>query len=240
MELFQHGSVKPEYSADVPYDLAAVVGRIRTYISENGLKPNDRLPPERDLALKMDLPRGMLRRGLAFMGERGEVWRHVGKGTFVGRSSATAVFTGAQLIGTTPSEVIESRLVLEPRLAAFAALRATSQDIARLQELAAKSRTARSFEEGQKFNDALHRTIAVAARNELLLWMFDGLFSIRAATNWGRLLPVEDTAQRDRYCAEHERCVEAIAVRDVAGAETAMRGHIESLRKHIEAQVPKW
>ncbi|TGP67323.1 GntR family transcriptional regulator, partial [Mesorhizobium sp. M2D.F.Ca.ET.224.01.1.1] len=50
---------------------------LRDFVEAEGLQPGDRLPPERDLAVKLGLPRTALRRMLAEMEQEGRLLRHV-------------------------------------------------------------------------------------------------------------------------------------------------------------------
>ena len=59
---------------------------LKDFIEAEGLEPGDRLPPERDLAFKLGLPRTALRRMLASLEKEGRLIRHVGRGTFIGSS----------------------------------------------------------------------------------------------------------------------------------------------------------
>ncbi len=218
------------FGADVP------VERLRAFIREGGYQPNQRLPPERDLALRLGLPRNRLRETLAMLERAGEVWRHVGRGTFVGAprdefdlSDATAI---ARL--TNPFEVIEARLLLEPRLAAIAATRATEADLARMEDCVRKGRLSSDGITSQKCGDLLHRAVAQATRNNLLLSLFEMIYAVREATTWGRLKPALLTITRlEKQWNEHGAIVRAIRERDSVAAARVMRQHIDDVRLEL-------
>jgi len=56
-----------------------------------------RLPPERELAVLLGVSRSGLREGLEILEAEGRIWRHVGKGTFVGPRPIQAA-TGLDLV----------------------------------------------------------------------------------------------------------------------------------------------
>lgn len=210
-----------------------VVETLRNHIRAHKYHYNQKLPAERELASTLGLPRNQIRQAMAELEILGEVWRHVGKGTFVGTRSQKAAPQIIGLVQTNPDEIIEARLLFEPRLAALAAVRGTDHDFQTLRDLIAEGTGTTDFDAGQALNDRLHRAIAVATHNNLMIWMFDGLFAVRQATQWGKLQSIQNEAERQGVWIEHAALVEAITSRDVRGAERLMHEHLDSLRKRI-------
>src|SRR5689334_1413195 len=90
----------------------------------------NQLPPERELVTRLKLSRSALREGLEVLEAQGRIWRHVGQGTFVGNRPTPLPASLAMITShTSPSEVLETRLLVEPLLARMAALRATDAEI---------------------------------------------------------------------------------------------------------------
>src|SRR4051812_14429127 len=58
--------------------------QLRAYLAQKEHAPSTRLPPERVLSEILGVTRNELRKALAVLEAQGELWRHVGKGTFVG------------------------------------------------------------------------------------------------------------------------------------------------------------
>lgn len=195
-----------------------------------------RLPPERVLCSELEISRGTLRRALERLEARGRIWRHVGRGTFVG-ARPVKPDGGISLLSaaTSPDELMEMRLIFEPQIARLAATRATRQEIARMEECVKKTGAVSESEAYELWDAKLHRSIAEAAHNKLLLAIFDAMNEVRRMTEWGRL---RDRAIRSRkvqlsWWAQHARFVAAIAERDGPRAEHEARQHVESVRMQV-------
>lgn len=210
--------------------LSEVVHRVRVFIQEHGYALHDRLPPERQLAESIAVSRAQLREALASMESSGEIWRHVGKGTFISALGVTqSIGCVPQLAKlTTPMEIMEARLFLEPKLASLAAIHASEIAIAEIESFLKKGLTTSDIVASQGFGDDLHRAIARAAKNSLLLSMFETIYAVRDATNWGRLKPTRQTeAALALQWQQHKAFVNTIRERDPPAAERAMRQHLE-------------
>ena len=66
--------------------------QLKAYLAQLNLPENARLPAERELCDVLGVSRGELRKALALLEAEGEVWRHVGKGTFLGARPPDGTF----------------------------------------------------------------------------------------------------------------------------------------------------
>jgi DNA-binding FadR family transcriptional regulator len=76
-------------------------------------------------------------------------------------------------------------MAIEPALARLAALRGTQADFDKLFEAADASRDARDPISDEKADAAFHRRIAVAARNPLLVTIFEAVLMSRLTAHGG-------------------------------------------------------
>ena len=223
------------------------LAKLRRLLGGDRYPLNSRLPAERKLAVELGVGRSALREGLAMLEAEGKIWRHVGKGTFVGGRPITTS-SDLSLVSrlTSPAEVLEVRLFIEPRIANLAAINATAADIAHMHRCLSKiencfrgpnsKRAGRVFDQ---WDGTLHRAIAEAAHNELLLALFDAINAVRSQTAWGRLQEKAMTRGRHRvYCQQHRAFVEAIAERDPNRAEVSMWDHIVAVQKNLLGTEP--
>src|SRR6267142_936142 len=126
--------------APVDDSLAAerVVTHIERLIQAGQLKPGDRLPPERELALQIKVSRPSVRAGLRSLAAVGIVEARHGAGSFI-TSGPPKLSTGplslmAALHGFTRDDMFDARRVLEVAAAALAAERATGDNLATMSE----------------------------------------------------------------------------------------------------------
>lgn len=209
--------------------------KLRPLLASERFPINSRLPSERELAVQLDVSRSALREALELLEAEGKIWRHVGQGTFVGTRPVKQA-TGLSLVSdmTNPAEVMEVRLIIEPQTARLAALRATADDVAHMRHCLRKSTAARDPKTYEQWDGTLHRAIAEAARNTLLLATFDAVNAVRTQTSWGRMRAATLTPERQKaYNKQHHDFIDAIAERDMARAEALMREHITTVRDSL-------
>lgn len=210
----------------------AALTQLRAFLAQKELPPSTRLPPERELSELLGVSRGDLRKALSVMEKHGELWRHVGKGTFIGARPVAEMSSIAEIAAlTNPGEVMRARLAIEPELAREAALHATAGDIAEMKLCVSGARGAETWRQYENWDNRLHRAIAVAGHNALLLAIFDTVNAVRRTVVWGRLRDDSPHPPAGHHSfAEHAAIVEAIEERDLAQAAARMRHHLETVQ----------
>jgi DNA-binding FadR family transcriptional regulator len=209
--------------------------QLRALLDDGRFSADQRLPPERHLAAQIGIGRRALRRALEVLEAEGRIWRHQGKGTFLGPRPVHPQ-TGLEELSsrTNPLEVMDVRLEIEPVLARLASLRASNGDVERLLHLAEKTATSTDADGYELWDSALHRAIAEAAGNSLLLAIFDMVDRIRQDTNWQVLRERARSKERlSAYVEQHRRVIAAISQREAQAAERAMREHLELVRDSL-------
>jgi DNA-binding FadR family transcriptional regulator len=213
-----------------------VLTLLQAYLATTPLPASGRLPPERGLAEALGVSRAELRKALAALEAEGQLWRHVGKGTFLGARPLAAITGVAELARATPAgEMLRARLVLEPQLAGLAARRRSAAQLAAMAEaIAASRRPALSWRAYEGQDARLHREIAAAAGNAPLLHLFDELAAIRRALTWDRARERPDGPPPDHPSfAEHDAIAAAIAAGEAERATQAMHDHIAAVHRLI-------
>ncbi len=203
--------------------------------SKHDYSPGTRLPPERTLCTSLGISRSALREAFEIMEAGGRIWRRVGKGTFFGgppENHNTKVIH--LLTSTSPSEIMEARSLIEPRIARSAALKATDEEIAKMTYYLKKSMKAHNEQTHDKWDQTLHMAIVKATKNNILIAVCEAINEVRNQSQWRGLGKIVFTPARiSGYHQQHTAIVEAIANRSPERAERFMQKHLEAVKQSI-------
>ncbi len=208
---------------------------LRDRIESGEWPKGSQLPPERELAQEYVVARNTVRRALHDLVADGLLTRHVGRGTFVRDNCATTSDPLLmQLRGVSPSDLLETRLIIEPTAAALAAGRATRSDLITIREALEGSLAARDVEGFEAWDARLHLAIFQAARNEVLILHCRAIGEVRNQPKWFQLKKRSLSPDRMAlYDAHHRRIVAAIIESDAPAAADAMREHLQVVQDNI-------
>lgn len=206
------------------------------------LSAGSKLPTERALVDRLGVGRTAIRSALAVLERDGSIIRHVGRGTFVADTPAVGATSAVGATGsvapgvtqTSPAEIMQTRLLVEPEIAALAAGQATQSDIDHLRHCLNRSEQAAGYTDFEGWDSALHRGIALAAHNALLLRLFDTMNAARDLPVWGGIKRRTATPERrSGYETSHRAVVDALADRDPELARNQMRSHLLDVRQNL-------
>lgn len=190
-----------------------------------------RLPSEPELCKLLGMRRNRVRKALRTLEAQGLIWRHVGKGTFVGQPSLGAEDL-QRLVN--PQDAFEARLVVEPTITSFAAQRATPDDLRAMRQCLAELRSRQtSYLEWRIWRDRLHRLIAAAARNPMLLGIVDLIFANTEVGLIHRMDQVFGNTSLEDFNRELETIVSALEDRDPVRAESLMRAYLLGIKRRL-------
>ncbi len=212
-----------------------VLEQIRQQIFSGRLKPGDKLPSERELAQRFRVSRSSVRDAIQALQTLRLVRSRQGGGTSVCDISADSLASPlSQALADRQgmvAELIEARKLIEPALAARAALNASDEEIGRLEDLLRRQKEkVRKREPIIEEDSELHYTIALAARNTVVRRMVDLLMDLlRESRARGMQVP----GRPQRSLAGHRRIVAAIRRRDPRAAHAAMLRHIREIEEIV-------
>lgn len=215
-------------------DRHALAERIRAFVGEHGYDHNERLPPERELCTLLGVSRSQLRGALAVLEENGLVWRHVGRGTFIGARPVLNLddITFLRELAS-PEQILESRTAIEPALAQLAATHCTKADLEEISARAERCRRAADWRSYEAWDNKLHDAIARATHNKLLIYLFETLNVVRRTIVWDQRRTTSGPKDDHVSFQEHDAIIEAIKARDGEQAAMAMRAHLHSVRERV-------
>ncbi len=217
----------------------AVAQRLIGLINDGFVRPGDRLPPEREMALRLGVGRTTVREALKLLQLSGLLEARRGDGTYLRQDYSSFVARQlewpALLSAQDVEEIYEVREALEVKTAALAAVRATAEEIERI----AIYRRQRELDDRDvdgitDVDLGFHQAIAAASHNALLTRLM--LAQQNLLRQYIRLSNERTNDQRTTY-QEHEAVYEAIAARDAQAAARAMTNHLTMSRSWILHQA---
>ncbi len=198
-------------------------------LASGALAPGSKLPPERELARQFGVSRPSLRHALKVLESMGVIRQRVGSGTYLCENAADILRRPLEFVllldRISASELIQTRLILEPEVAAQAAENATAEHLRQLKETL--DRRLDSLEAILNADLAFHHVIFIASANRLCVRLFSAMHEALARAmritsrqvNWSHTL------------SYHRRIYEAIYARDADRAREAMRTHLKEARR---------
>ena len=211
-----------------------IVQQIEESVLNGSLKPGDQLPAERELAQRLGVSRTAVREAVKALREKGLVEAYSGRGTFItdgtthaARQSFDLMVKIGQQEGS--SHLAELRLILEPGIAAIAAVRVEEEHLAAMREAVAVMDLAQKDPEAYIEADLdFHLALAEAAANPLILSLIDSIVRLLREQRI-KIFNVEGGPQRGQV--HHKRILEAMERRDPEMARAAMAAHLEQVRE---------
>lgn len=220
-----------------------IVQQIEASIVKGDLRPGDQLPAERELAQRFGVSRTAVREAVKALREKGLVEAYSGRGTFITDGTTQAVRQSLDLMvkigqpeGST--HLAEVRAILEPEIAALAAVRIQDAELTTMREAVAAMDRA-GAKDPELYIEAdldFHLALAEGAANPLILSLLD---SIVALLREQRLRIFRVPGGPERGQIHHKRILDAVERRDSEKAREAMRAHLSQVRDDSGAATSK-
>lgn len=225
----------------VPRISDAVAASLERRILEGSLKPGDRLPPERELAIELGVSRPSLREAIQKLASKGMVQSRQGGGTYVtDRLESTFFDPWQEMMGAHPNlreDLLEFRRMLEGQAAEWAAERATEADLTRLAQAFAAMDEAFDTDDLDRrasADIAFHQAIGEATHNVLIGHLSAALLRLmhdNIRLNLGELknIPAAISLLKSQHASIHA----AIHERKPVAARAAAETHIDFVRETL-------
>lgn len=206
-------------------------------ISRGELKVGDMLPPEPELMRQFDVGRSSLREAIGALSLIGIVSVRPGYGTQIIASNDTFLQKPLEwsisIRNETVEELIEARVVLEEAVAGVAAIKATNEEIAELNDIVKQINGVKKNRKKTVPLDVLfHQTIAKSSHNSVLARTVSELrHLIRVWLDQNASFVSNEDI--DRLLVAHTEIVQAMQKRDAEKARSAMRDHLLASSKNL-------
>ncbi|MDG2948691.1 FCD domain-containing protein [Bisgaard Taxon 10/6] len=197
----------------------------------------DRLPPERDLAEKMNVSRTVVREAIIMLELENLVEVRKGSGVYVINMPLTSAENQDESYEDVgPFELLQARQLLESGIAEFAAIQATRNDILRLKEILNKERM-KLAEDDKDYtaDEEFHSAIAEITQNEILIKLQKDLWKYRTKSSmWqGLHAHISDREYRKSWLQDHQNILNGIQRKNPALAKKAMWQHLENVKQKL-------
>jgi GntR family uxuAB operon transcriptional repressor len=201
----------------------------------------DRLPNERELAVRCDVSRSTVREALLALELSGVIEVRPGSGCYL---TGMGIHSGAVVTppaDSSPRELIEVRQTIEPAVARLCAANMRNEDIHRISRLVddaateSESLPTGSLDRFVRLGLAFHRELAAVCGNSILAGLTSHLVDAGEHPLWMLVdaIVVRDPDTRTRQVEEHHAILRAIAKGDEVGAAEAMTAHLGAISDRI-------
>jgi len=213
---------KPEATPRLYKEIA---GKLLSEIEAGKYAVGARLPAERDLAIKYEVSRPVVREAIIALEVQGLVDVRVGSGVYVLSDSGQRHVPAGDVSAI---ELTEARLLVESEVAALAAAQITDEELAELESLVTQIEEENRTPGGKEDADAaFHLAIAKATRNSALVESVERLWELRNTSREAALLHEKARhANIKPVVDEHSVILRALKARDPKAAREAMRAHL--------------
>lgn len=202
--------------------------QIADLIAERKIKAGEKLPNEFDMAQQLNVGRGTIREAVKILVSRNVVEIRRGCGTFVcenpGIIEDPLGFAFADNKAKLPIDLVEFRAIIEPEMAALAAIRATDRDIREIELAADNVERLCLMGENHKEQDILfHELIAKSTKNQVMLNIIPAIQS-----GIGHFIDATASSLIEETIRTHRKIVEGIKEHNPDKARKAMREHLQN------------
>ncbi len=216
---------------------AQVAEQIIDLITRRELKPGDTLPSQQELSESLGVSRTVVREGLQLLTGLGVIRSSQGIRAQIIETDPGRFLMALRVSAGVGDEgiykLLDVREILEPEIAAIAAVKVTREDVARLERAVSRMEedlTADDMEDYVAADNAFHIGLAEATGNGLLVYILTPLISLLQEM---RRIAVRAKGATEEAQACHRAIVGKLKDRDPDGAREAMRTHLAQVRDSI-------
>ena len=217
-----------------------VAERLAGEIRSGAFAPGERLPSERDLARRLEVGRASVREAIAALQVQGVIETRPGSGSFVAADAAERLPAPSALPhDASPSDLLETRALLEPAIARLAAERGRSdaecERLLTAMEAAADPRDPAARQGWNESDRLFHLRLAELTGNPVLAGIAGHVAALMDQPLWQRLRDdsIATPGHTAIHLAEHRMIYEAVAEGDPDAASLYAAQHVKRVRRYM-------
>ncbi|MCD6486384.1 MAG: FadR family transcriptional regulator [Syntrophobacterales bacterium] len=218
----------------------SVINAIKKKVAEKNFKPGDKFYSENELSRQLQVSRSSVREAIRILEATGYVVVKQGKGIFITDFDSQNFQPFVNWLKFNEQHILdhfEVRLIVEPKAAAFAAEKANTEDIRKMEEAldqfdlyAGSKNNTEIIKSDRKF----HRWLAKSTKNSTLYVLMK---SVTTSLPNGWISSLHTPGRIEKTVHEHRAVLEAIKNGDKNGAEKAMTRHLENALSDIRTHM---
>lgn len=204
-----------------------IMKQIKDIVKSGELKRGDKLPSERELALRLNVSRTSVREAIKALETLGLVESKHGGGNYIKNNFEDILLEplsiAFMLLGSNNSEILELRKVIEPEVASIAAKNITENEIKELENIIEKLSKTTDSKICASLDKEFHYVIAKASKNHLLSTIVFSVSSlIEEYIDESKMYEID----REKVINDHKIILEAIISHDSKKAFIEAKNHL--------------
>lgn len=204
-----------------------IMKQIKDIVKSGELKRGDKLPSERELALRLNVSRTSVREAIKALETLGLVESKHGGGNYIKNDFEDILLEplsiAFMLLGSNNSEILELRKVIEPEVAFMAAKNITENEIKELENIIEKLSKTTDSKICASLDKEFHYVIAKASKNHLLSTIVFSVSSlIEEYIDESKMYEID----REKVINDHKIILEAIISHDSKKAFIESKNHL--------------
>lgn len=214
--------------------------QVLTLVRDQTMHAGDRLPTVQEMAHRFSVSVPTMREAMRRLEALGIVDMRHGSGSYVLEAAFRMVMPNPDpgpLGSSTVLELLDTRILLEPRLAELAAERGMDVELNQLSRLLDEAERRLTGDDAglQELNLGFHRAIAAMSGNRILSHVIDSVLDLYAGE---QLVIMRVFANRSGDHRQHIRILQALRRHLPVVAGELMRQHLDEIRTVMRERLP--
>ncbi len=215
-----------------------LIDYVKQEVRDGNLQPGDRLPTERDLALRLEISRNSVREGLRLLENMGILYSRQGSGNYLSTNFNQTMSEMLSFMyfvkGMNDDEVAEFRWAIERSALPLAVERINEEEKQELKEMAHGLNCAGDEEKQIYYDRQLHKIIVHACRNDFLIASYEALTGLMDThIKSMRKAIIDRMESRHELESAHSDLANGVAEGDLQKALNGLEKHFSYINSNL-------